>query len=43
MIHFFYGLGRLVPRGRPILSAIARDFGECLRGAATRPILPAHP
>ncbi len=43
MIHFFYGLGRLVPRGQPILSAIARDFGECLRGASTRPILPAHP
>ncbi|KQO87180.1 alpha/beta hydrolase [Methylobacterium sp. Leaf90] len=34
MIHFFYGLGRLVPRGRPILSEIARDFGACLRGAS---------
>jgi hypothetical protein len=31
---FFYGLGRLVPRGRPILSEIARDFGACLRGAS---------
>lgn len=34
MIHFFYGLGRLVPRGRPILSEIARDFGACLHGAS---------
>ena len=43
MIHFFYGLGRLVPRGRPILSDIARDFGECLRGASSQPVLAAHP
>lgn len=31
MIHFFYGLGRLVPRSRPILSDIARDFSDLLR------------
>ncbi|MBV9079072.1 MAG: alpha/beta hydrolase [Methylobacteriaceae bacterium] len=31
MIHFFYGLGRLVPRSRPILAEIARDVGELLR------------
>ncbi len=37
MIHFFYGLGRLVPRGRPILSEIARDFGACLRGVPVPP------
>ena len=40
MIHFFYGLGRLVPRGRPILSEIARDFGECLRGTRISPDSP---
>ncbi|WP_232629368.1 alpha/beta hydrolase [Methylobacterium sp. Leaf118] len=34
MIHFFYGLGRLVPRARPILSEIARDFSELLRAPA---------
>lgn len=37
MIHFFYGLGRLVPRGKPILSDIARDFGSCLRRAPFQP------
>jgi acetyl esterase len=31
MIHFFYGLGRLVPRSRPILSDIARGFSDVLR------------
>ncbi len=34
MIHFFYGLGRLVPRSRPILSEIARDFAGLLRSPA---------
>ncbi|KQT47668.1 alpha/beta hydrolase [Methylobacterium sp. Leaf456] len=34
MIHFFYGLGRLVPRSRPILSEIARDFADLLRSPA---------
>ncbi len=34
MIHFFYGLGRLVPRSRPILSEIARDFSDLLRAPA---------
>ncbi|MFY9293964.1 MAG: alpha/beta hydrolase [Methylorubrum rhodinum] len=34
MIHFFYGLGRLVPRSRPILSQIARDFADLLRNPA---------
>ncbi|TFZ58377.1 alpha/beta hydrolase [Methylorubrum sp. Q1] len=42
MIHFFYGLGRLVPRGRPILSEIARDFGVCLRGAPYPTPCPTH-
>ena len=39
MIHFFYGLGRLVPAARPLLSQIAADFGALLRGDAA---LPAH-
>ena len=30
MIHFFYGLGRLVPRSRPLLCEIARDFSQLL-------------
>lgn len=33
MIHFFYGLGRLVPRSRPILRAIAADFAGQLAGS----------
>lgn len=28
MIHFFYGLGRLVPRARPLLAGMARDFAR---------------
>ncbi|WP_132252505.1 alpha/beta hydrolase [Methylobacterium segetis] len=28
MIHFFYGLGGLVPAGRPALAAIGRDLAE---------------
>ena len=43
MIHYFYGLGRLVPRGRPILSAIARDFAECLAGHSQQPVLKESP
>lgn len=35
MIHFFYGLGRLVPRSRPILTDIARDFADLLRNPAS--------
>ncbi|MDP4022649.1 alpha/beta hydrolase [Methylobacterium sp. NEAU 140] len=30
MIHFFYGLGRLVPRARPILAGMAADFAGLL-------------
>ena len=33
MIHFFYGLGRLIPRSRPILRAIAADFAGLLAGS----------
>jgi acetyl esterase/lipase len=32
MIHFFYGLGRLVPTARPILARIGAEFGALLRG-----------
>lgn len=38
MIHFFYGLGRLVPRSRPILSGIARDFAALLGAASPSPV-----
>ncbi len=38
MIHFFYGLGRLVPTAQPILTEIGAGFGALLRGAGT-----AHP
>lgn len=33
MIHFFYGLGRMVPAARPSLSAIGSEFGALLRGS----------
>ena len=33
MIHFFYGLGRLVPRSRPILQSIAADLAGLLAGS----------
>ncbi len=32
MIHFFYGLGRMVPKARPSLSTIGSEFGALLRG-----------
>lgn len=34
MIHFFYGLGRLVPTAQPLLSDIGARFGALLRGQA---------
>ncbi len=33
MIHFFYGLGRMVPTARPSLSAIGSEFGALLRNS----------
>jgi acetyl esterase/lipase len=33
MIHFFYGLGRMVPAARPSLSSIGSQFGALLRHA----------
>lgn len=35
MIHFFYGLGRLVPRSRPILEAIGADLAHSLQGRSS--------
>ena len=32
MIHFFYALGRLVPRSQPIVAEIGARFGALLRG-----------
>ncbi|GJE56818.1 MULTISPECIES: alpha/beta hydrolase [Methylobacterium] len=32
MIHFFYGLGRLIPAAQPILTEIGAAFGGLLRG-----------
>lgn len=43
MIHFFYGLGRLVPTARPILHAIGAEFGALLRGQSSLSIATSHP
>ncbi|GJE27719.1 alpha/beta hydrolase [Methylobacterium organophilum] len=44
MIHFFYGLGRLVPKSQTILTEIGSGFGPLLRGAsAARPDLGDRP
>lgn len=43
MIHFFYGLGRLVPTAQPILGRIGAEFGALLRGEAPVPAeIPHH-
>ncbi|KQP18906.1 alpha/beta hydrolase [Methylobacterium sp. Leaf100] len=38
MIHYFYGLGRLIPTARPILAEIGAAFGAHLRGDPARTI-----
>ncbi len=42
MIHFFYGLGRIIPKAQPILAGIGARFGALLRGD-TANILPSEP
>ncbi len=43
MIHFFYGLGRMVPQARPSLSAIGSEFGALLRGLEPKTTNTARP
>ncbi|GEO97804.1 alpha/beta hydrolase [Methylobacterium haplocladii] len=43
MIHFFYGLGRLIPAAQPILTEIGAAFGALLRGAPAEQPDIVHP